>query len=428
MFNRIRWQRGDLLRQPDFMNVWTAETISQFGAQISIFAVPIIAAVTLDASPLEMGILAAAGRVPQLLLGFIAGAWVDRLPRLPIMLVTNIGRMVASSMIPLAALSGNLTFAVLLAVAVISGAQSVFFNAAWGAMLPGLVGRAHLTDATSKLMGSASLAQVVGPALGGIIVGFIGGPHAMWIPVVTFAASAWFLFRVEAREMVPDRSTSATTMWMEVREGLVELWREPVVRALMNSAIVLQFGGGVFNAVYILFMTNELGLSSQGIGLVFASGGLAALAGAAFAPRIASSLGVGPSILWSGIAFGLGNLPVPLAFYFQDIALPAIVLSEALAWSSLMVFNVNRFALRQIVTPDHLRGRIGASSGTLISTAIMAGSLVGGVIGQAVGVHEALYVSIAVMGMAAIWVWRSPVPGVMEFPPERVEPAKNAAV
>lgn len=416
MLSRIRWQRGDLLRHADFLNVWSAETISAFGGQISAFAIPLIAAITLNASPLEMGILAAASRAPQLILGFIAGAWADRIPRRPIMVITDLGRMLASAIIPIAALNGDLGFAVLLAVAVLTGMQSVFFNAAWAALLPNLVGKKHLTDATSKLMGSGSLAQVLGPALGGLIVGTVGGPAAMWIPVVTFAASAWFLLRVRASEAQPDRSTSATTMWMEVREGLTELWREPVVRALMNSAIVLDFGGFIFLSVYVLFMTNDLGLSSQGIGLVYASGGVGALIGTIIAPMLARKIGVGPSILAGAVAFGVANLPVPLAFYFQDIALPAVVFAETAAWMSLMVFNVNRFALRQAITPDHLRGRIAASSSTLISGAVMLGSLAGGFIGEIVSVHAALYVGIFIMAISAIWVWRSPVPAIIDFP------------
>lgn len=416
MFNRVRWQRGPLWNHADFLNVWSAETVSQFGAQISAFAIPLIAAITLNASPLEMGILAAAGRAPQLVLGFIAGAWADRIPRRPIMVATDIGRMLASAIIPIAALNGDLGFAILLTVAVLTGMQSVFFNAAWAALLPSLVGKKHLTDATSKLMGSASLAQVLGPALGGLIVGIIGGPAAMWVPVVTFAASAWFLLRMRTPEVRPERSASATTMWMEVREGLVELWREPVVRALMNSAIVLDFGGFIFLSVYVLFMTNDLGLGSQGIGLVFASGGVGALIGTVLAPMVARKVGVGRSIFIGALAFGLANLPVPLAFYVPQLALPAVVFAETAAWMSLMVFNVNRFALRQAITPDHLRGRIAASSSTLISTAVMLGSLVGGLIGEIFSVHVALYVGIVIMALAAIWVWRSPVPGIVDFP------------
>lgn len=416
MFNRKRTRQGGLWGHTDFLHVWAAETISQFGAQISVFAVPLIAAVTLDASPLEMGILAAAGPAPRLAIGFIAGAWADRLPRRPIMIATDIGRMLSSAIVPIAALSGHFDFAILLLAAVLGGLQSVFFDAAWAAMLPKLVGSGHLTDATSKLMGSASLAQVLGPALGGVVVGWVGGPPAMWIPVMTFAGSAWFLMRIRTPEILPDRSASATTMWMEVREGLGELWREPVVRAIINSSMVLNFGGFIFLSVYVLFLTHDLGLGSSAIGLVFAMGGIGALLGTIIAPRLAIRLGVGRSILVGAIAFGASNLLVPLAFYMPKVALAAVVASEFCAWMSLMVFNVNRFALRQAMTPDHLRGRIAASSMTLVSGATMLGSLAGGVIGDLWGVHEALYVGIAVMTMAALWIWRSPVPGIATMP------------
>ncbi len=422
MFNRIRWQRSGLLQDADFLKVWAAETISQFGSQISIFAVPLIAAITLDASPLQMGILSAAGPAPRLAIGFFAGAWADRLPRRPIMIFTNLGRMVASAMIPLAALSGDLTFAILLAIAVITGMQSVFFDTAWAALLPNMVGKKHLTDATSKLMGSASLAQVVGPALGGLIVGLFGGPQAMWIPAITFSISAMLLMRIHTPEIPPERPQTATSMWTEVREGLTELWREPVVLALMNSSIVLNFGGAMFLAVYVLFMTNDLELSSQGIGLVFASGGIGALIGTIVAPILARKIGVGPSILAGSVGFGVANLPVPLAFYFPDIALPVVVFGETGAWLSLMVVNVNRFALRQALTPNKLRGRIAASSITLVSGAAMIGSLTGGLIGEIASVHTALYVSIVFQAAAALWVWKSPVPGIIEFPEDDLQP------
>lgn len=416
MFKFTKQNRSGLWGHADFLNVWSAETISHFGSQISVFAVPLIAAITLDATALEMGVLTAAGPAPRLAIGFVAGAWADRLPRRPIMIATDLGRMITSALIPFAAVSGYLSFEILLIAAVLTGLQSVFFDAAWSALLPNLVSRKQLTDATSKLMGSQSLAQVIGPALGGLIVGWIGGPAAMWIPVVTFALSAWFLMRIRTPEVVRDRSVSGTRMWGEVREGLHELWREPVVRALMNSSMVLTFGGWIFLSVYVLFMTNDLGLSSSGIGLVYASGGAGALAGTILAPRLATRFGVGTSILIGGVGFGLSNLPVPLAFYWQDIALPAVIFAETGAWLCLMIFNVNSFALRQALTPDHLRGRIAASRMTLISGTTMLGGLMGGVIGDTWSVHTALYVGIVIMAMAAIWVWRSPVPGIHDIP------------
>ncbi len=410
--------RSGLWTHRDFMRVWGAETVSQFGAQISTFAVPLIAALTLSASPLEMGVLAAAGPAPRLAIGFIAGAWADRLPRRPIMIAMDLGRVLSSAIVPIAALSGWFSFQILLIAAVLGGLQSVFFDAAWGALLPDLVGKEHLTDATSKLMGSASVAQIIGPALGGLVVGWIGGPAAMWVPVITFAASAWFLFGMTSPEIMPDRNQAATSMWREVGEGLQELWKDASVRAIINSSMVLNFGGFIFLSVYVLFMTQDLELSSRGVGLVYASGGIGALVGAVLAPRIAQRIGVGPSILLGAVGFGLSNLPVPLAFYWKEAALPAVVFAETLAWATLAVFNVNRFALRQALTPDRLRGRIGASSMTLVAGATMLGSLTGGMIGDVWGVKTALYVGIAVMAIAALWVWRSPVPGIIAMPDE----------
>ncbi len=418
MHNRLR-QRGGIWANADFMFVWAAETVSQFGSQISIFAIPLIAAVTLGATPLEMGVLTAAGRAPQIVFGFAAGAWTDRLRRRPIMIVTDIGRVVSSSIIPIAALAGHLSFTVLILATLITGAQSVFFDAAWGALLPNVVERTHLNDATSKLMGSASLAQVLGPALGGLVVGAIGGPEAMWITVLTFSASAWFLTRMQMQEVQPDRTESTGSMIHEIGEGLRELWQQPVLRALLNSSLVINFGGYLFLSVYVLYMATDLNLGSQGIGLVFASGGVGALIGAALAPRISERIGIGPSILWSALAFGLLNAPVPLAFYFPRIALPAIICAEFLSWMGLMVFFVNRFAMQQAITPNHLRGRIVASTGTMASVAVLAGSLCGGLIGDIWGVQMSLWAGIVVMALAAIWVWRSPVPEIMEIPEDR---------
>ncbi|MCA9833819.1 MAG: MFS transporter [Thermomicrobiales bacterium] len=418
MHNRIH-NRSGLWANTDFLHLWGAETVSQFGAQISTFAVPLIAAITLNASPLEMGVLSAAGPAPRLLIGFIAGAWADRLPRRPIMIATDLGRVLSSAIVPIAALSGWFSFNILLIAALLSGLQSVFFDAAWNAVLPNTVRRDELTDATSKLMGTASVAQIVGPALGGLIVGWIGGPSAMWIPVLTFGISAWLLLQMKQPEAPSTQTTTASNMWHEVREGLHELWRDDIMRALINTAMVLNFGGLVFLAVYVLFMTNDLGLSSAGVGLVYASGGVGALVGALIAPWVARKIGIGQSILWGAVGFGLVNLPVPLAFYFKEIALPVVVICESLSWLTLALFNINRFALRQALTPDHLRGRIGSSSMTLVSGASMAGSLVGGIVGDVWGVHEALYVGIFFMAVAGLWVWRSPVPGMREIPEER---------
>ncbi len=406
-----------LWRNRDFLNLWTAETIAQLGTQLGLVAIPLIAALTLHATPLEMGILAAAGQLPRLAVGFFAGAWVDRMRRKPVMIAMNLGRALTYAAIPISAAMDALSFLVLLVVALVAGMQAVFFDAAWSAFIPHLVERKELPDANGKLMASMSLAQVTGPALAGTLIAWLTGPMTMGITAATFGGAGWILSRIRKDEVRPAREDDARPDLLgEIREGFHELWRSRVVRPLTTSMIVLNFGGYMFLAVYVLFMTDDLGLGERGIGLVFASGGVGALIGSAIAAPLAKRIGVGRSVLFSALAFGLANFLVPTAILVPDHALPLVVASESVSWLSLQVFNVNRFSLRQALTPNHLMGRVTSSTITLVGGAQLLGSLLGGVIGQAFSVHTALYVSVVVMLLSAWWVWDSPVPAIVTMP------------
>lgn len=406
-----------LWRNSNFLHLWSAETVAQFGNQLSIVALPLIAALWLGANAFEMGLLTAAGQFPRLAIGFVAGAWVDRLPRQPVMRAMDFGRALTYALIPLAALAGVLDFRVLLAIALVGGCQAVFFDAAWSAFVPHIVERRHLADANGKLMASVSLAQVLGPALAGTLIAWFSGPKVMAITALTFALSGWFITLIRTDE--PRRSRNAknpTRLMQEVREGFQELLGSRIVRPLTTSAAVLNLGGWIFLSVYVLYMTDDLELSSTGVGLVFACGGAGALAGSMLAAPLARWIGVGRTILAGAIIFGCGNMLVPLAIVVPDHALPLVIASETIAWLSLQVFNINRFSLRQALTPDHLLGRVSSSTMTIIGGVQMVGSLLGGIIGQVFSVHVALVIGTIGMFMAAWWVWDSPVPGIREMP------------
>lgn len=153
----------------DFMHLWGAETVSQFGSQITPVAIPPLAALMLDATPFEMGILAAASGVPVLVIGFVAGAWVDRPRRRPLMITMDIGRAIALLVIPLAAWLDALSILLLVLVAVVTGTQTVIFNAAYASLLPNRVERSELADANGKLSTSMSISHVAGPAVTGTL-------------------------------------------------------------------------------------------------------------------------------------------------------------------------------------------------------------------------------------------------------------------
>jgi MFS family permease len=410
-------RRSTLWHNTNFLNLWSAETVAQFGAQLSIVAIPLIAALTLKSNALEMGLLAASGQAPRLLIGFFAGAWVDRLRRQPIMQAMDFGRALTYLIIPLAALMDALSFELLLAVAIIGGCQAVFFDAAWAAIIPHLVERRHLSDANGKLMASVSLAQILGPALAGTLIAWMTGPMVMVITALTFALSGWFITRIRTTETRPGRDAAKPSRILhEVKEGFGELLGSDIVRPLTTSAAVLNLGGFMFLSVYVLYLADDLGLSPKGIGLVFASGGIGALAGSMMAAPLARRFGVGRTILVGAVVFGTANLLVPLAILVPDHALPLVVASETISWLSLQVFNINRFSLRQALTPDHLLGRISSSTMTIVGGVQMIGSLLGGIIGQVFSVHTSLIIGTIGMFLAAWWIWDSPIPAIREMP------------
>ncbi|MEJ7901094.1 MAG: MFS transporter [Thermomicrobiales bacterium] len=418
--SRLRVPTTGLWGNRDFMNLWGAETIAQIGAQITPVAIPLLAALTLGATPFQMGILTAASGVPVLLIGLIAGAWVDRLRRRPIMMAMDIGRALVLLAIPIAAWLDVLNVPLLVAISFLVGAQSVVFNAAYVSILPSLVQRSEFSDANGKLYASMSIAQVAGPAAAGSLVALISAPVVIILNSITYLGSAGFISRIQTEEVVaPGRADRHLVR--EVREGFMALFASPVLRAISLSSATINLAGWMFLAVYVLYMTDDLGLSATGVGLVFASGGVGALIGSVLAPRLSRRIGVGHILVWSATGFGFFGLTVPLAILLPAYALPLVVFAELMQWMTLVVFNVIALSLRQSLTPNRLLGRVAASNQVLAQGMMPIGSFLGGVVGSLVSVQAALLAGIAGMFLAAAWVWFSPVIDIHEMPTEAVD-------
>ncbi len=397
-----------LWHNPNFRQLWMAESISQLGHQITPVAIPLLAALTLGATPFQMGLLTASSGIPVLLFGFVAGAWVDRVRRKPIMLATDIGRALVLMAIPVAALLDVISIPLLIAVSFLVGCQSVLFNAAYVSILPGLVRRDQLADANGKLYASMSVAQVAGPALAGTLVGWLTAPVVIVINALTYLGSGAFI-----RGIAHDESTTSLAprqhILREVSEGFRALIGSSVLRAISFSSATINLAGWVFLAVYVLYMTEDLELSATGVGLVFAAGGVGSLIGSVLAPRCSQRFGIGPTMVWAAILFGVFGLAVPIAIFVPSHALPLVVLAELMQWLTLIVFNVLGLSLRQTLTPNHLLGRVAASSQVLSLGMMPIGSLLGGAIGSIWSVQAALLVGVAGMFVAAAWVIWSPV-------------------
>lgn len=408
-YKRFFRGRSGLWSQPDFVRFWTADTLSWIGSQINLLALPLIAALTLDASAFEVGALAAAGQAPLFLLGLFAGAWVERRKRRPILIAADLARAILLLTIPIAALFDQLSMPLLYAVAFSVGIFSVFFDVSYLSFLPALVGRDRLVEANSKLEASASGAQVAGPFLGGVMVGLLSAPFAILIDALSYLASAVLLRRIETVEPAPEAPAEHESIWQQIGQGLRFVGHEPTLRALAGCSAVTNFSGWVFLAVYILFMERELGLGATAIGLVFASGGVGALIGSIFAERLATRFGTGWTLVGAQFGFGATGLLVPLAVLIPSAGLPLVVAAEFLQWMMLLIYAVNAISLRQRITPDALLGRVNATFTFVARGVVPIGSLVGGILGGAIGLPMTLVVGEIGMFLAVGWLLVSPL-------------------
>jgi MFS family permease len=407
-----------LLRHRDFVKLWTAETISVFGTQVTQLALPLIAALTLNVSPFEFGLLGAIEFLPFILLSLPAGVWVDRMRRRPIMIVGDVVRAVALLSIPIAFALDGLTIWQLYIVGFINGCATVFFDVAYQSYLPALVDRDQIVDGNSKLESTRSAAQIVGPGLAGFLIGAITAPFAILIDSVSFAISAFFLGVIRRKEPMPERLVDehgrGPSMRSEIAAGLRYVGGHPFLRSIAATTGSSNFFSNILFAVLILFLTRQLSFTPQLIGLAFSIGAVGFLIGALFAGRIADRFGVGPTIVGSAFIFGPSALLVAIAP--SNLAFPFVALSIFLGSIGGSVYNINQVSLRQAITPMSMQGRMNATMRFIVWGTIPIGAIVGGFLGGLIGLHETIWVA-AIGGLFVFLpVLLSPVRSIRTMP------------
>jgi MFS family permease len=408
-------QRGQSLwRHTDFMKLWVGQTISLFGGSFTALAVQFIGAVTLQASPLEMGFLAALGSAPSLLVGLFAGVWIDRHRCRPILIASDIGRALLLAAIPAAALTGVLTMDLLYVVSFLVGVLSVFFDLAYQSYLPTLVDRDQLVEGNSKLVVSSSIATVAGLSVAGVVIQAITAPLAVALDAISYAASFVSVLLIRQREKAPDNVHPP--MLAQVREGIGVVLGNPLLRALAGCLATSNFTSSIFFALYILFGTRELGLGAAALGLVYGIGVVGGIVGGLLAPRASARLGMGGAIV--GGAFLGATEVAPAVFATPETAVPLLLLSSVIGNFGWTVYGVNATSLRQAITPRSLQGRMNATLSFLVAGMIPLGGLVGGVLGQALGLREAIALAAVGSMLSFLWVVFSPVRRLQRIPEE----------
>jgi MFS family permease len=408
-----------LLRQVDFRRLWIGETISQFGSQVSLLAIPFIATVLLRSTPLEIAILSALQFLPFVLFTLPAGAWLDRMRRRPILISGDLARLIALGTIPIAWALGVLTIWQLYLVSFAAGIATVLFDVAYQSYLPVLVERDELVEGNGKLQASEATAMVVGPGLGGGLIGLVGAPFAIVADALSYLASALFIWRIRQPEPHPEAERLAAGLAREplrgqIAEGLRFVLGNVYLRAIAATTSTSNLFGNVVFAIMPVYLYRELGLSAATAGVIFGIGALGSLAGALVANQVARRVGVGRTIVGS-IAFS-GPAMLLIAVAPQGWPVPWLIASMALGSFSSVVYNINQVSYRQAICPISIQGRMNATMRFIVWGTIPVGSIVGGLLATAVGVHGAIWIGALGSCLPFLAVLLSPVRSLRTIP------------
>ena len=377
---RFRWSGA-------FARLWAAQAASQVGTQVSLLAIPLAGAVTLHATPFQMGLLGLLGRLPFLLYPF-AGIWVDRVRRRPVMVAADLLRAVLLLAIPAAAALGRLRMEVLYATMGATILVTVWFDTANRSFLPAIVGREELLDANSRLEATASASRVAGPSLGGLLVQLLTAPFAVLVDALSFVVSAALIGSIHAPEApAARRRTGVRALGRELAGGFQFVLGHRLLRTLTLAVAASHFFWAVQLAVYFLFLARDVALPSAAIGLVVAAAGPGVLAGSVVARWLPARIGLGPAMIAGWALFGLAALLVPAAAGPAALAALALAASQLLMAAAVQVISVNNTSYRQAITAMDMQGRAMASTAFLGFGVAPLGSLAGGALGGAVGLR-----------------------------------------
>lgn len=398
-----------LRRHEAFMAFWSAQSISQVGSQVSLLAFPLVAAMTLKASPFAMGLLVAAERIPYFLVSLFVGVWVDRLHRRPLLIAADLGRAVLLLLVPIAAWAGLLRMELLYVVALLVGALSVVFEVAAGSYLPTLIDERQLVAGNSRLEGSRAVAEAAGPGLGGWLIAALGAPAALIVDSVSFVASACFLGRIRSVESPPLSANRRASVWREIREGLRFVGGSPILRSLTLTLAVSNIATAILLAVLVLYATRDLGLGPILLGFAFMGSSVGSFLGAVAAERIGTRLGPGRALL-AGLATAVpGVALVSLARGAPRSAAIALGAGLFISSAGAALFFITAASLRQQATPDRLLGRMTASIRFITWGTPPFAAVAGGALGEAIGLRATIVVALGIDALAVLTVWRSPL-------------------
>lgn len=408
-----RWWQPGLWRHRDFLRLWLGQTISLLGSGFG--ALELTAVLILQATPVQMGILATLGGAPILLIGLQAGVWVDRLRRRPILIVADVLRAVLLLSVPAVWFWGTLHIEYLYIVVFLVGTLSVFFEIAHQALLPSLVQKEQLLEGNAKLEAGSNIAEIVAPGAGGLFVQILSAPIAVFLDALTFLLSAFFLLKIDAPESAPPPVEQRQHMLHDIREGFQIIFGNPVLRALSGSLALSRLFGSFYGAVYTIYLIRTLHLSPALMGLTVGAGGAGALVGSVLCDRFIKRWPIGRVLLGTAVACVVISPLIPLAGGPPLVAFGIVMIAQFIGDFAGSIYAISERSLRQMAVPGNLLGRANTTAHVLVGGMSTVGMLSGGMLGQMIGLRPTVWLTTLGSVFALVWLYLSPVGKLTDY-------------
>jgi hypothetical protein len=291
----------------------------------------------------------------------------------------------------------------------------VFFDAAYPAYVPSLIGVDRVVEGNSKLASSSSLAEIGGPGLAGGLVQLIGAPFAILVDALSYVVSAISLLFIRSPE--PPRPARAvhTPIRREIVEGLSLVRRHPILVPLVLRSVIAHVAGSFYGVLYTIYLIQDLQLSPLLLGIVVSAGGVGALIGSIFAARVIKRIGIGPALIWTAAGASAIGILTPLAGGPLLLATLMVFLPQLIGDGLQTIEGVAELSLIQGVIPDRILGRVNATLEVFShGIAYPLGALLAAGLAGVIGVRGGIAVGWAGMAISIALLVFSPLPGIRQ--------------
>lgn len=413
-----------LLRERPFRRYWSGQAVSLVGDQVSLLALPLLAVLGTGAGPAEMGYLTAAALLPNLLFSLLAGALIDHRPgKRRVMIAADLGRALLLVTVPVAYLFDALTINHLYAVAFLVGTLAVLFEVAHTTLFVSLVPSSRYLEANALVNGARAMSYVAGPSAAGMLVQAVTAPVALFVDAASYVVSAAFLSRIRPVEPPPDEPPpdepppgGTGSRGLGIAHALRFIAGSPVVRSILLGTTTLNLFNYMFAALFVLYVSTELGVSPGALGVAIGVGACGGLLGAAATSRIAARLGIGRALMLGFVLFAAPLVLVPAAGGPRPAVLGALVTAEFLSAFGVMMLDITAGSMQLAFTPDPLLARVTGAKRTINYGIRPIGALLGGALGTMLGVRPTLWIATVGALAGLLWLLPSPVPALRSLP------------